>query len=86
MWFRRLRCSFCRRSDKDVAKLVAGASGYICDRCAYETIASWNDAAGGNDAGCARNRVADARLGLEPHVALRHDERLTTTGLPCPSR
>ena len=38
MWFRRLRCSFCRRSDKNVAKLVAGASGYICDKCAYETI------------------------------------------------
>jgi ATP-dependent protease Clp ATPase subunit len=38
MWFRRLRCSFCRRSDKDVAKLVAGASGYICDKCAYEVI------------------------------------------------
>ena len=38
MWFRRLRCSFCRRSDKNVAKLVAGARGYICDKCAYETI------------------------------------------------
>ena len=38
MWFRKLRCSFCRRADKDVAKLVAGANGYICDRCAYETI------------------------------------------------
>jgi ClpX C4-type zinc finger protein len=38
MWFRRLRCSFCRRSDKDVAKLVAGASGYICDRCAHEAV------------------------------------------------
>ena len=38
MWFRRLRCSFCRRPDKDVTKLVAGASGFICDRCAYETI------------------------------------------------
>ena len=38
MWFRRLRCSFCRRSDKHVAKLVAGKCGYICDKCAYETI------------------------------------------------
>jgi ATP-dependent protease Clp ATPase subunit len=38
MWFRKLRCSFCRRSDQQVAKLVAGARGYICDRCAYETI------------------------------------------------
>jgi ClpX C4-type zinc finger len=38
MWFRRLSCSFCRRSDKEVAKLVAGASGYICDRCAHEAV------------------------------------------------
>ena len=38
MWFRTLRCSFCRRSDKHVAKLVAGKRGYICDTCAYETI------------------------------------------------
>lgn len=38
MWFRRLKCSFCRRSDKDVAKLVAGASGYICDRCAHDAV------------------------------------------------
>jgi ATP-dependent protease Clp ATPase subunit len=38
MWFRRLRCSFCRRSSKDVAKLVAGANGYICDMCALEAV------------------------------------------------
>jgi ATP-dependent protease Clp ATPase subunit len=38
MWFRTLKCSFCRRSDKDVAKLVAGASGDICDRCAHEAV------------------------------------------------
>jgi hypothetical protein len=39
-----MRCSFCRRRDSEVAKLVAGPrrllSGrvYICDRCANETI------------------------------------------------
>jgi ATP-dependent protease Clp ATPase subunit len=38
MFFRTLRCSFCRRSDKDVAKLVAGASGYICDTCARQAV------------------------------------------------
>jgi hypothetical protein len=36
--FRRLACSFCRRKDADVEKLVAGGGGvlgrvYICDRC-----------------------------------------------------
>ncbi|HJZ77565.1 MAG TPA: ClpX C4-type zinc finger protein [Vicinamibacterales bacterium] len=38
MWFRTLRCSFCRRSDHEVEKLVAGARGYICDRCAREVM------------------------------------------------
>jgi hypothetical protein len=41
---RTMRCSFCRRSDSDVAKLVASplrifaGRVYICDRCAAETI------------------------------------------------
>jgi ATP-dependent Clp protease ATP-binding subunit ClpX len=30
---RSLKCSFCRRSEKDVTKLVAGPRVYICDRC-----------------------------------------------------
>ena len=30
---RSLRCSFCRRSEGEVAKLVAGPRVYICDRC-----------------------------------------------------
>ena len=43
MLFRTLRCSFCRRRDDEVNKLVAGPRlliprVYICDRCAYETI------------------------------------------------
>jgi ATP-dependent protease Clp ATPase subunit len=38
MWFRTLRCSFCLRKNKDVDKLVAGARGYICDRCARESV------------------------------------------------
>jgi len=28
-----LRCSFCRRHEDQVAKLVAGPRVYICDRC-----------------------------------------------------
>ena len=38
MFSRKLRCSFCGRSDAEVAKLVAGPRVYICDRCATETI------------------------------------------------
>ena len=50
---RRLRCSFCRRPDSEVAKLVAGPlriSGrvYICDRCAAETIRIMGADAGGD--------------------------------------
>jgi hypothetical protein len=34
-----LRCSFCHRRDDDVARLVAGASGYICDECVTKCVA-----------------------------------------------
>ena len=30
---RRLRCSFCRKSESEVSKLVAGPRVYICDAC-----------------------------------------------------
>jgi hypothetical protein len=33
---RKLKCSFCRKSAAQVAKLVAGRRGYICDVCAAE--------------------------------------------------
>lgn len=34
MWKRkRLRCSFCRKTEAEVAKLVAGPGVYICDEC-----------------------------------------------------
>ena len=29
----KLRCSFCKKSDADVSKLVAGPGVYICDEC-----------------------------------------------------
>jgi ATP-dependent Clp protease ATP-binding subunit ClpX len=64
MWLRRLKCSFCRRSDKDVAKLVAGASGYICDRCAHEAVrimetTSPRDTAPNRRENVPRTRAAD---------------------------
>ena len=36
--FRRLRCSFCGKNEKEVSKLVAGPRVYICDQCV--TVAS----------------------------------------------
>jgi hypothetical protein len=29
----KLRCSFCGKSEDEVARLVAGASAHICDEC-----------------------------------------------------
>ena len=34
-----LRCSFCGRRSDHVARLVAGASAYICDDCVTECVA-----------------------------------------------
>ena len=34
-----LRCSFCGRRADDVARLVAGASAYICDECINKCVA-----------------------------------------------
>ena len=38
---RKLKCSFCGKSAAQVAKLVAGRRGYICDVCAAGRTASW---------------------------------------------
>ena len=43
MFKRKLACSFCRRSEAEVAKLVAGPRVYICDRCAAEVVRIMND-------------------------------------------
>lgn len=33
MPIRKLRCSFCGKSEDEVSKLVAGPKAYICDEC-----------------------------------------------------
>lgn len=30
---KQLRCSFCRKNESEIAKLVAGPKVYICDQC-----------------------------------------------------
>ena len=37
-WWKRLRCSFCYRTEDQVAKLVAGPRVYICDACARKAL------------------------------------------------
>jgi ClpX C4-type zinc finger len=62
-----LRCSFCHRSDAEVAKLVSGpvrlfvGRVYICDRCAAEA-----------------NRIMESHTG-EPHSPLKAGSLLTRT-------
>jgi ATP-dependent protease Clp ATPase subunit len=49
MFKRKLVCSFCRRTEAEVAKLVAGPRVYtgqrvyICDRCAVEAVRIMNE-------------------------------------------
>jgi ATP-dependent Clp protease ATP-binding subunit ClpX len=46
-----LRCSFCGRSAADVERLVAGASGYICDTCIAACVAVLDEHGGAPPAG-----------------------------------
>ena len=72
---RTMRCSFCGRSDSEVAKLVAGpmrmfSRVYICDRCAAQTIEimeapSGNDQPRGEKQSFLRRTLN--RLGWERH-------------------
>ena len=53
---KRLCCSFCGRSDSEVAKLAAGPMRmfgrvYICDRCAAQTIEIMETQVGGEPPG-----------------------------------
>ena len=41
--FRRLRCSFCRKDNSQVSKLVAGPRVYICDECVAIASRIMND-------------------------------------------
>jgi hypothetical protein len=40
---RQLRCSFCRKSEAEVLKLVAGPRAYICDACVAVASRIMND-------------------------------------------
>lgn len=37
-----IRCSFCRKNQEDVAKLVAGPHVYICDECVPVCVEALN--------------------------------------------
>jgi ATP-dependent protease Clp ATPase subunit len=59
MVFRRqLRCSFCRRDEAHVAKLVAGPRVYICDACVEIAARIMTDAGDGPHATVSRPTFA----------------------------
>ncbi len=43
------KCSFCNRSEQEVALLISGVSGYICDMCAEQAHSIVNDSFKGSD-------------------------------------
>ena len=45
---RQLRCSFCRKRDSEVLKLVAGPRVYICDACVSIATRLMNDTSADN--------------------------------------
>jgi ATP-dependent protease Clp ATPase subunit len=66
-----LSCTFCKRTKKQVEKLVAGPGVYICDRCtdrAYEIIHDTAPPASRSSIlrrlAATFRRVADRRAGL----------------------
>ena len=46
--FTKLHCSFCGKSETEVAKLVAGPRVYICDSCVAIASSIINDSLGQN--------------------------------------
>jgi hypothetical protein len=43
---RKLSCSFCGREETEVARLIAGARGHICDACVGECVKVLHDHGG----------------------------------------
>ncbi|MGQ0732154.1 MAG: ClpX C4-type zinc finger protein [Acidobacteriota bacterium] len=54
-----LNCTFCKRSEHQVGKLVAGAGVYICDRCIEIAHAIIHD----QDHGPMRRQATSPRVG-----------------------
>lgn len=48
MFFGKLKCSFCKKSEDQVRKLVAGPGIYICDECIKQCNEIIEEELGGN--------------------------------------
>ncbi|MEA3063317.1 MAG: hypothetical protein QOJ94_3098 [Sphingomonadales bacterium] len=81
---RLLRCSFCRKSEKEVARLIAGANGHICDDCVESsvTILRASPPAGlGEDALLSSLRACDAAVDAAREVLQRRIQLLRERGV-----
>ena len=65
---RKNHCSFCGRSEDEVALLLTGLNGYICDECARqaerivrESLGSKSNSKNGNDLGLDINKIPKPR-------------------------
>ena len=67
MFTRKLKCSFCRRREADVAKLVAGPRVYICDRCAIEVLRIMEDSTDSPSGPAPAHRVCSLRRPADQH-------------------
>lgn len=63
MFHRKLSCSFCGRSEDEVAKLVVGARAYICDTCVAIASDIMRESAEVVDDPSAPSEVVPQRLG-----------------------
>jgi len=69
-----LRCSFCERSQKQVAKLIAGPNVYICDGCVAQ-VRGWPPLAppGRSCSFCGTWRPEEGRVRGRGQVAICDD-------------
>jgi len=79
-----LRCSFCRKSEKEVARLIAGAKGHICDDCVgscVKILAASPKVELGEDALLFSLRASDAAVDAAREVLQRRVEALRERGV-----
>lgn len=78
-----LRCSFCRKSEKEVARLIGGARAYICDDCVQSSMKILDatpPATLGDDALLASLGACDAAVDAAREVLQRRVEQLRGRG------
>ena len=78
------RCQFCHRTADDVAKIVAGDSGFICDECVNACATLLAPKAANGDAPENAERYAFQRL--IQHFAPRRANEMLVTSRTFPSR